>query len=385
MSKQPTKWTPVSELPETLTDLVDPGVGALVGAWQDQLEELRDKDVYKSFVAKLRREWAIETGVLERLYELEDAATKVLIEHGLDESLLVSSDTDKPVDQVLALIRDQEAAISGMYQFVAEGRSLSPGYIKQLHGVLTEHQEFTEAVANDGSLRQTPLVRGQWRTTDAQVTDSNDDTWFYCEPALLEAQMLDLVSIYESHVDRGVPTEVNAAWLHHRFTLIHPFQDGNGRVARCLATLVMLKAGWLPLVVTRMDKPRYITALRAADDGDLRPLVSHFNDLQKRAILQALSLGQSVISERLTIRSMIEAANKRLGARAKTLAEEQKKAHIVAEALRVRTGDRLKAIAEETTGMLKEHSSDYAAFVDEAENGSGRDHYYRSQVVECAK
>ena len=52
---------------------------------------------------------------------------------------------------------------------------------------------------------------------------------------------------------RGVPVEVEAAWLHHRFTQIHPYQDGNGRVARALASLLFIKAGWFPVVVTRDD------------------------------------------------------------------------------------------------------------------------------------
>ena len=30
------------------------------------------------------------------------------------------------------------------------------------------------------------------------------------------------------------PTEVEAAWMHHRFVRTHPFQDGNGRVSRML-------------------------------------------------------------------------------------------------------------------------------------------------------
>ena len=56
-----------------------------------------------------------------------------------------------------------------------------------------------------------------------------------------------------------------AAWVRHRFTQIHPFQDGNGRVARLLATLVFSRAEWLPLVVRRDDRVRYLDALEAAD------------------------------------------------------------------------------------------------------------------------
>jgi len=50
-----------------------------------------------------------------------------------------------------------------------------------------------------------------------------------------------LIEWYREHENR-LSVEVRAAWLqHHRFTWIHPFQDGNGRVARALASLVFLK------------------------------------------------------------------------------------------------------------------------------------------------
>ena len=65
--------------------------------------------------------------------------------------------------------------------------------------------------------------------------------------------MDNLVKWYNSY-DKEDPLLV-AAWLHHRFTQIHPFQDGNGRVARVLTTMVMLKAGLLPLVVDGDNAP----------------------------------------------------------------------------------------------------------------------------------
>ena len=76
-----------------------------------------------------------------------------------------------------------------------------------------------------------------------------------------------LLAMHREHGQRGVAPEVEAAWLHHRFTQIHPFQDGNGRVARALATLVMIRAGWFPLVVTDAGRADYIEALEIADGG----------------------------------------------------------------------------------------------------------------------
>jgi len=95
-----------------------------------------------------------------------------------------------------------------------------------------------------------------------------------------------------------LPVEVKAAWLHHRFTQIHPFQDGNGRVARTLESLVFLKAGLFPLVIRDADRQDYIGALKAADRGDLGPLVAIFARRQKEAILHALGLEQQVQQNR---------------------------------------------------------------------------------------
>src|SRR5262249_34337252 len=91
-----------------------------------------------------------------------------------------------------------------------------------------------------------------------------------------------------------VPSEVEAAWLHHRFSQIHPFADGNGRVARAIASLVFIKAGWFPLIVKREDWARYIEALEKADDDDLRPLVALFVEAQRTALIQATEIAYDV-------------------------------------------------------------------------------------------
>jgi hypothetical protein len=81
---------------------------------------------------------------------------------------------------------------------------------------------------------------------------------------------------------------IEAAWLHHAFTQIHPFQDGNGRVARAIASLVFIKDGFFPLVVNRDDREKYIGALESADQDDLSPLVRLFSLIQKRALTKAI-------------------------------------------------------------------------------------------------
>jgi Fic family protein len=51
--------------------------------------------------------------------------------------------------------------------------------------------------------------------------------------------------------------------LHARFVAIHPFSDGNGRTARLLMNLILLKAGYPPIVIGPEHRVAYIDALQA--------------------------------------------------------------------------------------------------------------------------
>ena len=99
-----------------------------------------------------------------------------------------------------------------------------------------------------------------------------------------------LLSLLEQY--RGEDPILVSAWFHHRFTQIHPYQDGNGRVGRALTTMLLLAADLLPVVIDRDERARYIEALERADAGDLEPLVMLFVRLERAAILQALSVDE---------------------------------------------------------------------------------------------
>ncbi len=59
------------------------------------------------------------------------------------------------------------------------------------------------------------------------------------------------------------------AWVAH----IHPFADGNGRTARALMNLILVRGGFPIVLIRRKDRARYYDSLAASDDGDIAPLL----------------------------------------------------------------------------------------------------------------
>jgi hypothetical protein len=66
---------------------------------------------------------------------------------------------------------------------------------------------------------------------------------------------------------------LQAAYAHYAFVCIHPFADGNGRVARALASLFTVRDCSLPLLITSDHRSEYIDALELADSGDAHRFV----------------------------------------------------------------------------------------------------------------
>lgn len=65
------------------------------------------------------------------------------------------------------------------------------------------------------------------------------------------------------------------AWFQHRFVQIHPFQDYNGRLARMMTIMILLKLGLPPIEIkadTGSDRQKYLEAMYRADEGDYSKL-----------------------------------------------------------------------------------------------------------------
>ena len=377
-------WNPRTGIEDLEGDPNDLGFSEIPGikeSWTEQRNLLKDTAQLSDFTEKLSREWAIETGILENLYEIDRGVTQTLIERGFQSELLSHGSTNKPRGYVIQLLRDQKDALEFVFAFVKDDRSLTTSYIKELHAVLLRNQHTTEGLDRQGRKVEVPLIRGDWKK---QPNNPIGDgvTYSYCPPEQVGSEMDRLITMHETHVSNGVSAEVQAAWLHHRFTQIHPFQDGNGRVARAIASLVLVKDGLFPLVIRRDDRGKYLETLEAADRGDLKPLAELITRLQKDQFLKATK-----ISEELRLEEDVQAVLDGLDREARRIATERREAHRevfnLASALEDDLEERLNKIAQDVLGSLNQIASGATVFVRRSEEKTG--HFYRAQIVRIAK
>jgi Fic family protein len=259
-----------------------------------RFQSMPELEVERAFLERWKNRLAVETGVLEGLYSIDIGVTETLIERGFDAALIPNDSTDQDPTVVVNLLRDQRSAVDLVFDIVIQRRDLSLSFVKEVHALLTRSQATTTAVDQFGQTSEVTLLRGDWKILPNNPTRADGKVHQYCPPAQVQPEMERLIALQERYLAQGVSPDVLAAWLHHRFMQIHPFQDGNGRVARLLATLIFIRAEWLPLVVHRNDRVRYLDALEAADKGELLPLVEFFDTLQRAGFMQALSVAAQV-------------------------------------------------------------------------------------------
>merc|ERR1719464_351384 len=94
----------------------------------------------------------------------------------------------------------------------------------------------------------------------------------FAPPLEVENLLKNLLQWLSRSTAKGVHPFLLAVSCHTIFVRIHPFRDGNGRMARLLMNYVLLRAGYPALIVLTAKKTQYFEALRAWDSGSTETL-----------------------------------------------------------------------------------------------------------------
>ena len=303
------KWKPIQPIEQESEQYDFAEIKSLQQQWLTIRKEYESSTPqrYQAFMERLGRSWAIETGIIEGLYTLDRGVTETLVRDGIVAEYIDRSATNKEPDDLVSILNDHQEAVDFVHRYIRDGNSLTRSFIRQLHQIFTRHQDTYRAVDQFGNAVYPKLDKGAFKKEPNNPTRPDGGVHEYCPPVHVESELDNLVYFYnECQKEKSVYHPLlTGAWLHHRFTQIHPFQDGNGRVARALLTWHLVKENFLPVVIyrdsedSRNTRKDYISALEKADQGNLLPFIDLLVELEKSTILQALGEPEPVAQPEL--------------------------------------------------------------------------------------
>lgn len=143
---------------------------------------------------------------------------------------------------------------------------LTQNFIRNLHHTLLR-EDYTVYRNLPGGMQTSYTVHaGQYKTRPNSVITRYGDGFEYASPEETPALMTDLVDWYNQAEQEGKLSPVDLATLfHYRYIRIHPFEDGNGRIARLMVNFILARHGYPMIVVRSRNKSEYLDALHSAD------------------------------------------------------------------------------------------------------------------------
>ena len=165
---------------------------------------------------------------------------------------------------------DMKASQVGVKMMTEEAKfkeqPLTQNFIRQLHKTLLR-EDYTVYRQLPGGITTSYIVHaGQYKTRPNSVITRYGDRFDYASPEETPALMTSLVDWYNEAEKSGAYTPVElAALFHYRYIRIHPFEDGNGRIARLLVNYILARHDWPMVVVRSRNKQQYLEALHKSD------------------------------------------------------------------------------------------------------------------------
>jgi Fic family protein len=128
-------------------------------------------------------------------------------------------------------VRHHYRALEEMERLAAEGKPLTEGQLRRIHGLVMT-----------GQAKPTPYRDGQNVIRNSR---SREIVYMPPEAKAVPGLMAELVEWINQQLYKGdLPVPLIAALAHYQLATSHPYYDGNGRTARLLANLILHKAGY---------------------------------------------------------------------------------------------------------------------------------------------
>ena len=220
--------------------------------------------IWETIQEKLRVDWTYNSNAIEG-----NSLTRGETLFFLREGLTVEG---KPLKDFLEA-RNHYEAIQFLYEVIRSERPISEGLIKELNALLLSGVDHTPAVNQFNQPARKPAAPGQYKKLPNHVQLADGTLYKYVDPIHVPEEMEKLIQWTNQNLETTHPV-ITSASAHYNFVRIHPFDDGNGRGARILMNLILIKNGFPPAVIKNEERRAYLDALVQADKGNLEPFVT---------------------------------------------------------------------------------------------------------------
>ncbi|REG78223.1 Fic family protein [Algoriphagus antarcticus] len=262
-------------------------------ALKNELDKLRpiSREQEDIIMQKFRLDWNYHSNNLEG-NSLTFGETRALILFGITAQ-------GKPLKDHFE-ITGHDQAIKWVMDVVKGDYPLTETFIRELHTLLLKEPYEVDAITPDGKPTKRLIQVGQYKSVPNHVLTKTGEIFRFATSEETPSQMHDLIYWYRAESEK---TDINpillATEFHYKFIRIHPFDDGNGRLARILMNFILIHFGYPPLIIKTEDKLNYFAALRQADAGIIAPFFEYIasNLIRSLEIMISGANGESIEEE----------------------------------------------------------------------------------------
>ncbi|MEA3496711.1 MAG: Fic family protein [Bacteroidota bacterium] len=239
-----------------------------IDSLKEKIDQLRpiSQDLEKQIMQKFRLDWNFHSNNIEG-NTLTFGETKTFLLHGITAK-------GKPLKDHLDIKGHNEALLM-LEDIVKKETEITQKFIRELHIIILHESYFMKSKTPDGKIVPRKIEVGKYKTQPNHVLTETGEMHYFASPEETAAKMHDLIEWYrEVRKDLKGNKKSNyhplliASIFHYKFIAIHPFDDGNGRLARILMNLILMQYGYPPVIIKTKEKEDYYTALKEADGGN---------------------------------------------------------------------------------------------------------------------
>jgi hypothetical protein len=280
----------VTPLDQRWRAALTPAATDLRDRWLARRAELVAEGRLDAAIAGLTERWFKE-GYLPRAIGTQGRTSQaILLEMGFDAAIAASVDPEDADTEGFPSESARRQAADLLMGVIRDQGDLVPANVARLHGLIcpTLKPKALPGVGDPSRLSRFQS-RGRFRAHPALVLGSDRVFKEGCPPERVSQEVLAMTKATGDARRAGVLGAARAAWTLYALSVVHPFYDGNGRVARMLGSFVLVRDGGFPLLIPPALHTIYLNAFAKARLDEPETLVRLVADCQSAVLSTALA------------------------------------------------------------------------------------------------